>query len=394
MSRAAVMRERGNLLRHTSSTVGLLGLFFAFFAAPLADAPSPDAPDRGVTAVALAYGFHSLTLLLAAVLKTAWPSIASVGFGVAALWALAGDRVLTEDGQLTSWAIPAALLLTTSIPAAAPALLAKQNTRPWVVALCVLATGTPLTIAGFAAVPLAGASALGWLIMVGLGAWLLQSFPRTAAAVAEIGRAHEAERRASELETQRRQGARLLHDTVLATLTLLAHSGVGVPEESLRAQARSDAQLLRQLREGWLQPQAAPGEEGPDDGNEASLGARIQELITRFEKLGLTVTLVGDEQPSASRASEDAFMLALNESLENVRRHSQVDEATLTLKQDEHVIRALVSDSGVGFHLDHVESDHLGVKESMQARLQEIGGNARLFSAPGSGTTVVLEVPR
>jgi len=27
-------------------------------------------------------------------------------------------------------------------------------------------------------------------------------------------------------------------------------------------------------------------------------------------------------------------------------------------------------------------------------RLREVGGNARLFSSPGSGTTVVLEVPR
>lgn len=27
-------------------------------------------------------------------------------------------------------------------------------------------------------------------------------------------------------------------------------------------------------------------------------------------------------------------------------------------------------------------------------RLREVGGDARLFSAPGSGTTVVLEAPR
>ena len=36
----------------------------------------------------------------------------------------------------------------------------------------------------------------------------------------------------------------------------------------------------------------------------------------------------------------------------------------------------------------------LGFTESVVARLRDVGGNARLFSAPGSGTTVVLEVPR
>jgi signal transduction histidine kinase len=48
----------------------------------------------------------------------------------------------------------------------------------------------------------------------------------------------------------------------------------------------------------------------------------------------------------------------------------------------------------VGFVLDDVDSASLGFKESVVARLKEVGGQARLFSTPGSGTTVVLEVPR
>ena len=71
---------------------------------------------------------------------------------------------------------------------------------------------------------------------------------RAARRVSSIGRAHRSERQASETEAQRRQGARLLHDTVLATLTLLAHSGVGVSRDALRRQAGDDAKLLRQLR--------------------------------------------------------------------------------------------------------------------------------------------------
>jgi hypothetical protein len=36
----------------------------------------------------------------------------------------------------------------------------------------------------------------------------------------------------------------------------------------------------------------------------------------------------------------------------------------------------------------------LGFKESVVARLADVGGRTRLFSSPGSGTTVVLEVPK
>ena len=41
-----------------------------------------------------------------------------------------------------------------------------------------------------------------------------------------------------------------------------------------------------------------------------------------------------------------------------------------------------------------VEVGRLGVAESVIARLRDVGGNARLFSTPGAGTTVILEVPR
>ena len=47
-----------------------------------------------------------------------------------------------------------------------------------------------------------------------------------------------------------------------------------------------------------------------------------------------------------------------------------------------------------GFELDGVDEDKFGFRESVIGRLREVGGNARLFSSPGSGTTVVLEVPR
>src|SRR5690606_21040365 len=93
-------------------------------------------------------------------------------------------------------------------------------------------------------------TAIAWTVTAFISLWTAWVAPRTARRIRALGRAHHAERQASELEAQRRQGARLLHDTVLATLTLLAHSGRGVAPDALRAQAAEDAELLRQLRLG------------------------------------------------------------------------------------------------------------------------------------------------
>jgi signal transduction histidine kinase len=71
-----------------------------------------------------------------------------------------------------------------------------------------------------------------------------------------------------------------------------------------------------------------------------------------------------------------------------------VTVAHVTITDDDTTVRAMVTDSGVGFEIGDIDTAKLGFKESVVARLRDVGGNARLFSAPGSGTTVVLEVPK
>ncbi|CAN5137506.1 sensor histidine kinase [soil metagenome] len=235
---------------------------------------------------------------------------------------------------------------------------------------------------------------LGWVLATIIGFWISAGVPQAARRIASIGRAHRAERQASETEAQRRQGARLLHDTVLATLTLLAHSGVGVAPEAMRQQAADDARLLRQLRLGATPTPQSSGVYNLENNEETVLGTTLESVKQRFGRMGLEVSWHGTGQVLLPTEVLDAFLLALAECLENVRRHSGVTEAHVTITEDEQMVRAMVTDSGVGFTLDDVDSARLGFKESVVARLKEVGGKARLFSAPGSGTTVVLEVPR
>ncbi|TAL45002.1 MAG: histidine kinase [Salinibacterium sp.] len=235
---------------------------------------------------------------------------------------------------------------------------------------------------------------LGWTITTFIGFWIGAGVPQATRRIASIGRAHRAERQASETEAQRRQGARLLHDTVLATLTLLAHSGVGVAPASLRQQAADDARLLRQLRLGATPTPQSSGVYYLEKTEETVLGTTLESVKQRFGRMGLEVSWHGTGQVLLPSEVLDAFLLALAECLENVRRHSGVTEAHVTITDDETTVRAMITDAGVGFTLDDVDSARLGFKESVVGRLKEVGGKARLFSAPGSGTTVVLEVPR
>ncbi|MGV8895583.1 MAG: sensor histidine kinase [Rhodoglobus sp.] len=235
---------------------------------------------------------------------------------------------------------------------------------------------------------------LGWTVAAVIGFWVSAGVPQVARRIASIGRAHRAERQASETEAQRRQGARLLHDTVLATLTLLAHSGVGVAPDAMRQQSADDARLLRQLRLGATPTPQSSGNYNLEKVEETVLGTTLESVKQRFGRMGLEVSWHGTGQVLLPSEVLDAFLLALAECLENVRRHSGVTEAHVTITDDETTVRAMITDAGVGFLLDDVDSARLGFKESVVGRLKEVGGRARLFSSPGSGTTVVLEVPR
>lgn len=235
---------------------------------------------------------------------------------------------------------------------------------------------------------------LGWTLATVIGFWISAGVPRAARRIASIGRAHRTERQASETEAQRRQGARLLHDTVLATLTLLAHSGVGVAPDALRQQAADDARLLRQLRLGATPTPRQSGSYNLEQVEETVLGTTLESVKQRFGRMGLEVAWHGTGQVLLRSDVLDAFLLALAECLENVRRHSGVTEAHVTITDDDTTVRAMITDSGVGFDVQDVDAARLGLKESVVGRLKEVGGRARLFSSPGAGTTVVLEVPR
>jgi len=384
-----IVKERDRLLQRTARVYGLSFTIVSFLCLLIPGAVS-------VTTLAITTPLFALLAVaqfrVGLSRELLW-SIIIVGSGIAIVLVL----VESAEGPLTQSAYSSITQLSgASIAATA---ITLTTTTPRVIALIVSFVSTAavalITTAGdFSAIRTAALLILGWVLPTIIGVWITASVPQAARRIASIGRAHRAERQASELEAQRRQGARLLHDTVLATLTLLAHSGVGVQASALQEQAAEDAKLLRQLRLGATPTPQSSGQYNLEPVEETALGTTLESVKQRFGRMGLEVSWHGTGQVLLPSDVLDAFLLALAECLENVRRHSGVREAHVTITDDETTVRAMITDAGVGFTLDDVDSARLGFKESVVGRLKEVGGHARLFSAPGSGTTVVLEVPR
>jgi signal transduction histidine kinase len=325
--------------------------------------------------------------------------IAGLVLGVVALAAFLGPGV--PDGDRT---VLSCVTMLASMALPAPLLAIGSSARLLGAAVLggvpALALGTAATWGSGRALFVGLSVVVCWVIAV-LGArWLASSVERAHAGTARLRTAHAAERRSSESEAQRRREARLMHDTILATLTLVAHRGEGVPAATLRSQAEADLALLRRLDRADLDP--APrdcAEASRASGAVASTAASVlAEVGRRAEALGVEVRWhAGTAAPGASPlggASLEALAGAAGECLENVRRHSGATTAHVTLDEGQDSVRVTVSDAGRGFDPAAVPGARLGLAQSVVGRIEAVGGTVRIFSAVGAGTTVLLSVPR
>lgn len=187
-------------------------------------------------------------------------------------------------------------------------------------------------------------------------------------------------------ERERARHARILHDRVLQTLETLAR-GRWLADPEIRAHIASEAAWLRALVEGV------------DLEHERDLLTALQLLVRRNESMGLRIELNfsrlrDTEQWRARLRPElvDAVVDATREALTNVAKHAGVDTAVVRASATDDALTVSVLDQGCGFEPDKV-SRGIGLARSIRGRLAELGGTARIESAPGAGTYVELVVP-
>jgi signal transduction histidine kinase len=93
------------------------------------------------------------------------------------------------------------------------------------------------------------------------------------------------------------------------------------------------------------------------------------------------------------QAVETALYRVVQEAMVNVSRHARATHVDLLVERREDNVLVMVEDDGVGFEPAQVQrGDHLGLL-GMRERADALGGTLTVESAPGKGTTIVVEVP-
>lgn len=124
----------------------------------------------------------------------------------------------------------------------------------------------------------------------------------------------------------------------------------------------------------------------------------IRRYIADFEEKNLIpvkLSINGQEQRFHG-ALEIALFRLIQESLNNVKKHAKATEVTVSVKIETDYIKVAVKDNGKGFEIDKISDNHhrdsFGLI-SMQERVELLGGEWDIKSAPGKGTNINFLVP-
>lgn len=122
----------------------------------------------------------------------------------------------------------------------------------------------------------------------------------------------------------------------------------------------------------------------------------LQQYVQDFSKqhcINVQFDVAGEEIGCLSSETETAFFRIVQESMLNVVLHAQATQIDILLTRRGGSLVMMIEDNGIGFTPGQLlEQNRLGLF-GMRERIQILGGRFQVESAPGKGTTIVVEVP-
>ncbi len=215
------------------------------------------------------------------------------------------------------------------------------------------------------------------------------------------------EREAGSLaERQRLAGE--IHDTLAqGFVSVVLH--LEAAESTLERQSLADVAALRRhlddarrvARENLAEARRLVWALRPELLEDRTLGAALARVARRWsEETGVvaTCTVTGDERQLPPE-HEVALLRAAQEGLANARKHAQATEVVITLTYLDDTAILDAQDDGRGFAPDALAPPLARPDEggyglwSMRERIEALGGTLTIESAPGEGTTLVVQLP-
>ena len=290
--------------------------------------------------------------------------------------ALAGSAVgvLGVSGASLSAAVPLAVVAVGAVLA----WLAYDRGLNTPVGLVAVAAGAVLVLGGAVVAAVTWENGSGSAIvatvltLVGFGALVVPL-------VLKLWRSLSQEQAAKAVSEERAEIAARLHDSVLQTLALIQKRAED-PREVTRL-ARSQERELRT----WLfdAPSATPT---------TCFGA-LETACAEVENLfDMRVSLVTVGEDAALADASLAATQAAREALVNAGKHAGAEAADVYAEALAGELSIFVRDRGVGFDVGAVPADRHGIRDSIRARVEKVGGRVRVSSTPGEGTEVELTV--
>jgi signal transduction histidine kinase len=237
------------------------------------------------------------------------------------------------------------------------------------------------------------------LVLAGAGFGFVATLLRRSARDLHAAQAAEvaARERAARL-TERESLGRQIHDSVLQVLTLVHKRGreLAAREQVPRAEVARLADLAaaqeRTLRSLILRPP----EERPIDDRTASLRAALEAAAAQVSgDLDVQVTAVGESLLPDHHVQQ--VRAAVEQALHNVVQHAGARRAWVFVDDQDSEVTVSIRDDGHGFVYDERQlraDGKYGLLRSICGRVTDLGGTARVDTAPGRGTEVELRVPR
>lgn len=120
---------------------------------------------------------------------------------------------------------------------------------------------------------------------------------------------------------------------------------------------------------------------------------RYVDSFSEKSSLPITLTVTGTERRFAGY-KEMALFRIVQDLLSNVRQHAHASRAQVLLDLTEDAVRVTVEDNGSGFDVNEALAAKKGIGLStLRERVEMMGGQVQIDSAPGRGTKVGLILP-
>ena len=197
-------------------------------------------------------------------------------------------------------------------------------------------------------------------------------------------------------EDERARIARELHDETAQFLTALSLNLASLSHAP--KVERGTLQIIDRLQE--LTHQMSQGiyrlvhDLRPAQLDDLGLVPALQYLCDEHKRTGVKVsfTVEGPSQRLDPLVETVCFRVA-QESLTNVARHAQTDHARLSLFFQTNQVVLHVEDDGVGFNNENSAGRRGWGLAGMHERVESVGGELHVQSAPGKGTLVEVSIP-